>query len=124
MDLPHRAAFTRSFKLYRRASGARTKRSRKRRIDGSVASTLRYSQFEVDMARTGYARWKNVPIQSVNSDFVLESDKGVPFWAHRARYNMMIALSYAMEDPVVHHLFNKLPSAVLEYMIYDSGRGF
>ena len=97
------------------------KRSQKRYLLDGLSSAGRYKQFEVLLARMGYASWADVPLDFVSCEFIYESALGVSHWAYRARCNMMLALQIATKDSV-SSLFAKLPTAIIDYMIFDAGR--
>ena len=82
--------------------------------------TLRYSCFEVALARTGYATWAGIPVEFVSCNFIHGSALGLSGWADRAREDMMDALKNAIKDS--YSLFSALPVQLIDYMIYDAGR--
>lgn len=112
---------------------ARTKQTAKRSSGGPASRqqlarkvlinslcTLRYSFFEVELARIGYATWAGIAVEFVSCNFIYGSALGLSAWADRAREDMMAALKEAIDGSL--SLFSKLPDQLIDYMIYDAGR--
>ena len=102
----------------KRSIGARQQLARKVLINN--ISTLRYSYFEVELARTGYARWAGIAVEFVSCNFIYGSALGLSGWANRARKDMMAVLKEAIQGSL--SLFSELPDQLIDYMIYDAGR--
>jgi hypothetical protein len=78
------------------------------------------TEFERELARTGYAAWAGIPVGFVSFEFVEGSALGLSYWATVTRQDMMVALKKAIQGSF--SLFSALSDHLIDYMIYEAGR--